>query len=521
MVVMARVAAAVITVACHVRVARAFSGCAFVRGDVPSCHNIRLQSTSDDNDNSMERGENKILERLEESDPIHRRRRRNMEHWGVERHRSPPYFPATFDEVADEAFRAITGTLCGLQRPDPNVASNAMHKSVLDYRPTHPKWASKRRWADGDDGGVTKKRARKNEREAPARMGIEIDGAACLSDQSDDEGRAMRILSLQIAWRLCSSPWEDGESDGERSAKPRSVAVYFNTVQQSLLASRELGRWKNEEGLDRISIRCLGHDSLPQNMIKQKGREDEQATMGIVLVVKPSDYDSDSLVPVHGLDKRQSHQPTIQADVVQKLQSLLFQSSASNIPVAVLSPRLTELSPLQSMANDYKRTGPSGFEQSGFQRSSTYGGIEPPVGPTSWLLRDLVPPVYVWAGCAKTVGERVRSRRSVAALFCRRRHDAESGGGETNSHHSDDGDTYAYYSRVALMQSAMEAGHSWHMFVARESLKPRHASHDHANMTERDVLYHYIGSSSSSRGRPSSRIMNDVFEEFCEVSHTE
>jgi hypothetical protein len=35
----------------------------------------------------------------------------------------------------------------------------------------------------------------------------------------------------------------------------------------------------------------------------------------------------------------------------------------------------------------YKRTGPSGFEQSGFQRSSTYGGVEPPVGPTSWLLR--------------------------------------------------------------------------------------------------------------------------------------
>jgi hypothetical protein len=137
---------------------------------------------------------------------------------------------------------------------------------------------------------------------------------------------------------------------------------------------------------------------------------------------------------------------------------------------------------------------------------------------------DLVPPVFVWVGCANTILQRNHSRlslRSVAALFRDQQHGAAC--------FDDPGDeiTYSFYSRVALVQSAMNTGHSWHMFAVKERLKPRHSestsnvalSRMHSSdWEERDVSYHYMGSSIASRGRPSSRIMNDLFAEFCETA---
>lgn len=186
----------------------------------------------------------------------------------------------------------------------------------------------------------------------------------------------MRILSLLLAKRLSKLPWEKTEGTDRRD---RSVAVYFNSVEQSLLATRELGclAMDEENAYDRIQIYCLGQNEKSQSAMTVPIEK-------IILIVKPTDYDANTFLPAHG-DSR--HQPRIQSNVVDKLQSLLFQASALSIPAVVLSPRLSELPPLQQVSQEYKRTGPSGFEQSGFQKSSTYGGIEPPVGPTSWLLR--------------------------------------------------------------------------------------------------------------------------------------
>ena len=240
-----------------------------------------------------------------ERDRIRRRRRRNLEHWGVENYRaihgtSHPTFPSTFEAVADDAFRAIAGTICGLQRPDPNVASNAMHQSVLDYRPTHPPWASSRRWFNGDDDpNHSKKIAPLKKMAVPARMGIEIDGAAYLlpliyhpkGGNSMNEGRAIKILSLEIARRLSVSPW-DGFEETEDATAARSVAVYYNSMEQAILASRELRRWKQKksttqqhydivadmdhDSLDHIHICCLGQHSLPTCMIKQNKRQNKR-----------------------------------------------------------------------------------------------------------------------------------------------------------------------------------------------------------------------------------------------------
>ena len=342
-------------------------------------NNNCLQLISDNHDSAE--GEST----REEVKSIRRRlRRRNLEYWGVER-LSLSSFPSTFDAVADDVFHAISGTICGLQRPDPNMASNAMHQSVLDYRPTHPFSSSKRRWLNGDDSGVTMKHSKRKTQDTTPRMGVEIDGAAYLLENSNDEGRAMRRLSLQIAKRLSTLPWDKTDSSAGRV---RSVAVYFNSVEQSLLASRELSLLKKDgKNADRncfnnIQIHCLGQDSVPLVLVNDKSSTVPEER--IILIVKPTDYDANSLIPTHD-DSR--HRPRIQTNVVDKLQALLFQASASSIPAVVLSPRLSELPPLQQASEAYKRTGPAGFEQSGFQKSSTYGGIEPPVGPTSWLLR--------------------------------------------------------------------------------------------------------------------------------------
>lgn len=472
---MARLVATAVAVSCHV--ASAFSGHAI----------ILIQKDGFRLNRCWQLHSNRRPELI-----LRQRRQRHLEHWGIERRASPP-FPSTFGAVADAASRAIAGTFLGLQRPDPNEAGNAMHQSVLDYRPTHPRWASRRRWMDGDDDAMTSSGKRKD---VPARMSMEIDGAAYLADpcESGDEGRAMRVLSLHIAQRL-TFPWEGAESSDRR----RSVAVYFNSVEHSLLASRELSRWKDrgEKSLDHITIHCLGQDSVPSGMVQKReskhSKSNEQES--IILIVKPTDYDADRN-PVAA-----ERQPAIQANVIDKLQALLFQASASSIPAVVLSPRLSELSPLQSMS-DYIRTGPSGFEQSGYQQSSTFGGIEPPVGPTSWLLRDLTPPVYVWVGCANMIGQRKRSRRSVALSYRPQPRNASSAEAQ-------------YFSRVALTQSAMEAGHHWHMFAVQERSTPSVSALRTPEAAERQISYHYIGSSSASRGRPSSRIMKDVLEEFC------
>ncbi|EED95524.1 predicted protein [Thalassiosira pseudonana CCMP1335] len=500
--------------------------------------------------------------RIEDKARARRRRQRNLDCWGVDSLAPPrindisnslrsrmqsPTFPSTFDAVADETFNAIAGTICGLQRPDPNKVTNAMHKSVLDYRPTHPAWASSRRWVDGDDEDGNKRRKAPQSKlqmiDTPARMGIEIDGAAYLlssyeladnSIQSDflrgkstDEGRALRILSLEIARRL-SVPW-DGFEEAElntSTASGRLVAVYFNSMEQTLMASNELRRLKqtysdrrDEEGLDRIQIFCLGQHTLPNCMIQQKRKSKQsnyKSKKGIVLIVKPTDYETDSPTT------------TIHTNTIEKLQSILLQASASSVPAVVLSPRLTDLPPLQQppTTHPYKRTGPSGFEQSGFQRSSIYGGVEPPAGPTSWLLRDLVPPVYVWVGCSldmisksNTAGQRKRAYPSLKSLSeTYRNQQLLDNTGGVDEVRLEDGvgnvGVYSFYSRVVMTQSSMDTGHAYHLFAVEEKC----ISAESRNDVMWRSSYHYMGSTKASLGRPTSDVMRDVFAEWREIS---
>lgn len=55
--------------------------------------------------------------------------------WGLERGHDME-FPAALSDVVDHAFAAIAGTLYQTRAPDPNIASNAMSRSIFTHRPT-------------------------------------------------------------------------------------------------------------------------------------------------------------------------------------------------------------------------------------------------------------------------------------------------------------------------------------------------------------------------------------------------
>ena len=340
---------------------------------------------------------------------------RKFQQWGVETIDNPlqqPTCPGSIDSVAQAAFHAISSTLYCQNYLDPNIVSNAMAVSVSDKRPVGFAY-----WPPGRDVG---------------RLGIEIDGARHLLmgpnnsnsnsnnnrdrdnakikssrdlssydiprslngrvvsrreyDQHiiDMEGRALRRLSLVLASKLSQAPWAGMEdmdetiSHDDKQSKPRPVALFFNTLRQALMASKELqllqkvAKHNNQDDTlyDNIRILCLGSDGIPKDMThapttdtngKQRrkwgasrdlsdGKVDPKS--GLILVVQPTDFNNE-LKP-----------PTPAIGTVQQLQALLARATVAQLPTVVISPRLTE------------QFDGTGIDQSGYQRSSTYGGVE-------------------------------------------------------------------------------------------------------------------------------------------------
>lgn len=462
--------------------------------------------------------------------------------WGVEKHRRSNdngnntssgkqgkdqiNCPSTLNSVAQDCFHAVSSTLYCRNFLDPNIASNAMAVSVNDKRPVGFAY-----WPEGRDVG---------------RLGVEIDHARYLlsdfNDRSsissshnsrtnnkrhqyaDIEGRALRRVVLLLASKLSQKPWDglekkyredtdiDDNAEGkekdmelENEKQTRPIAVFFNTLSQALLASRELqllqqvARRQNQDvsNYKNIRILCLGQDTIPEDMIRPKNDGDNgkprrrwgssrelssgkvDPKKGLVLVVQPTDYNYELNPP----------SPSI--GTVQELQKILSRASVNQIPSIVVSPRLTE-----------QFEGQMGIEQSGYQQSSTYGGVEPPKGPTPWLLRDFIPPVYSWVGCALELSSR---RPSLVAVM-------ESIGNKEGFDDNDLGNnnfTYSYYSRLAMTQTVMESGHPWHLYAVEKNVEISSDSTE-----EKDTFYEYIASTNPHSGRPSTTLLEDILSEF-------
>ena len=484
-------------------------------------------------------------------------RHRIMREWGVETiddHSQKPPCPDCIDSVAHAAFHAISSTLYLKNYLDPNIVQNARATSISEKRPVG--FAS---WPEGRDVG---------------RLGIEIDGARHLlmetarrnsnpkrtstrTNQSsitppprDDhdhdhdlsmfdfanlktsrigssgnleshimaqEGRALRRLSLVLASQLSMKPWHELEDDCTENenhsseSRSRPIALFFSTIKQALLASKELQllqkieRIKSrEKRYENIRILCLGQDEIPKDMTHQGSLDSNgkrrskwgsskklsdgvvDPTRGLVLVVKPTDFNNE----VHPAF------PLVGA--VKELQILLTKASIALIPSVVISPRLTE------------QFDERGIEQSGYQRSSTYGGVEvssnqimnrsysfnhlnsdifikPPKGPTPWILRDFIPPIYSWITYEF-------SKRPPSPL-------QNNSGFETE---------ISYISRVAMTQSIMSQGHPWNIFVVESVYSSRGGS----TLSSKESNYHFIAKTGTKAGRPSRQVILDIISEW-------
>jgi hypothetical protein len=329
-----------------------------------------------------------------------------FQEWGVETIHDPnqrPNCPKCMNSVAQGAFHAISSTLYCKNLLDPNIATNAMALSITDRRPVGFAY-----WPQGRDVG---------------RLGIEIDGARhLLSTWNSDhghfydsfvkdnvqgkafsirrdaigsntdvllEGKGLRIFSLILASKLNQWPWDsledDTPSDDDNNMKvhgkylsKRPVALFYNTIRQALQASQELkmmqqiSKIRGKEGIyDNIRILCLGQDDIPKDMLRPTvktkrnntgrrrwGESKEltegkiDPTIGVILIVQPTDRNNEATPP----------SPSV--GTLQQLQKLLARATIARIPAVVISPRLTE------------QMDGRGIEQSGYQKSSTYGGVE-------------------------------------------------------------------------------------------------------------------------------------------------
>jgi hypothetical protein len=358
--------------------------------------------------------------------------------WGIVHYNEKPRFPDDADTVSLAAWEAIVASLPGRQRMDPNQVRNARSKSSYDYRPVR---------RDHDRG----------------RIGIEIAGAKHLfPTPMVSDANAIRVLSLMIANRLSKGPWEDYEVATESFSRP--VVIYFNTIRQSLVASQELSLLKQKSyhskgSFDNIFIRTLGQDKdIPQNM-RRKERFAKGLTkgvvnpeQGIILVVQPTDFNDEFRPPGPSIDS------------VSHLQQLAARASVENLPIVVISPRFLVHQP--HFTNNW--------DQSGFQQSSVFGGIEPARGPTPWILRDFSPPAFVWIGSAISLHNPSPAKDSERSTQA--------------------------YSRITMMQSVMNDCHAWHIYGAKEQ--------------NGKTYYQYLASTSTSAGRPTTDIIKTIFNEW-------
>jgi len=387
-----------------------------------------------------------------ESSPVHFSADNNTEflfcQWGVQRSTAVDEFPNTIDGVIDYAFDAIAGEIYDKCPPSQSIASNAMSKSIFTDRPV-------RRRSDS------------------GRIGIELSGLRSLfpSDQAMSNNQAMRMTALMLCGKVSmNSSWERFEKgedhcrDQSHSSNTRAVVVYFSTRSEALMASRTLQRlrvYDKRYKYEDIRIHCLS-DGIPNDlqldMRSQHVRNglsdgNVDSRRGICILVQPTDFNTEQTPAA----------PVV--DAINSFQKLAARASVQQLPMICISPRF--LNNNDGIVDEIRR------DQSGYQQSAVYGGIEPPKGPTPWIMRDFTPPVFCWVGNALALGKSPRANCKLT--------------------------------RIALWQSAMEEDHLWHAYVCRECMGKK-------GMIATD--YQYLASTKSTSGRPTKHLLMKLLEEY-------
>jgi len=360
--------------------------------------------------------------------------------WGIFRHNRSPIFPDDVESITMEIWEAITSTLYTRERLDPDAFNNARSRISNKSLPIR---------RDVDRG----------------RIGIEIDGANHLfRSKSMTDAKAIRYISLQLGAQLTKGPWEGYEKSEEEFIRP--VAIYFNTIKQTLIACEELSKMKHKSSsvskasYDNLIFKTLGQDpEIPREMREnekgsrkgfREGKVDPKK--GILIIVQPTDFNSEFQPPGPAVDS------------VSYLQKLVAKAAVENLPVVIISPRFLTQQYLERC----------NWNTIDSQRSFIYGGSELPRGPTPWILRDFFPPIFAWIGCA------ISLPRDIAR-------------------NSDDNDLF-FFSRVAMMHSVLTEEHSWDLFGVKEYNDKQ--------------AHQYLASTNATAGKPTIAMVKTIFDEW-------
>lgn len=386
-----------------------------------------------------------------ESSPVHFSADNKTElfnQWGVQISTAVHEFPNTIDNVIDCAFDAIAGEIYDKCPPSQSIASNAMSKSLFTDRPV-------RRRSDS------------------GRIGIELSGLRSLfpRDQPMSHSQVMRTTALMLCGKVSmTSSWEQFEKEADHckdqhnSPNTRAVVVYFSTRSEALMASSTLQQLKvcdKKYKYENIRIHCLS-DGIPNDLQQDTRRRhtrdglsygDVDARRGICILVQPTDFNTEQTPAA----------PVI--DAAKNFQTLAARAAVEQLPMICISPRF--LNNDDSIAGEIRR------DQSGYQQSAVYGGIEPPKGPTPWIMRDFTPPVFCWVGNAVALGKSPRANCKLT--------------------------------RIALWQSAMEEDHLWHAYVCQDCIGK-------AGMIT--TAYQYLASTRCTSGRPTKHLLVKLLEEY-------
>ncbi|CAJ1941391.1 unnamed protein product, partial [Cylindrotheca closterium] len=368
--------------------------------------------------------------------------------WGVERSTTVQEFPDTINDIIDCAFDTIAGEIYAKCPPSQSIASNAMSKSVFTDRPV-------RRRSDS------------------GRIGIELSGLRSLfpSYRKMSNGQAMRITALMLCSKVSmNSSWERFEkaenhpADQSHNPYTRTVVAYFSTRSEALMASRTLQQLKicdKKHNYENIRIHCLS-DGIPNDLqldIRRRqvwnglSRGSVDARRGICVLVQPTDFNTEQTPAA----------PVV--DAIKNFQELAARASVQQLPLICISPRFLNYN--DDIVHEIRR------DQSGYQQSAVYGGIEPPKGPTPWIMRDFTPPSFCWVANAISLGKSPRANCKLT--------------------------------RIALWQSAMEEDHLWHAYACRECMEK-------TGMITTD--YQYLASTRSTSGRPTKHLLTKLLEEY-------
>jgi hypothetical protein len=443
-----------------------------------------------------------------------------MSEWNVTNQCTPQRpLPLTMEDLASEACAAIVSTLTArpfsLQTANASVAASSRPRdhSVATHTLKQQQRLQQQQQSVPDTWSVS--------RDA-SRMGIELEGVEWLaSHQGVSRQGALRQVSLRMAQQLAQAKtWQSHGTDTTVSIQQphRPIALYFNSVQQALLASQELQFAKrylqdsqqDSSHLTHITILCSSQgDDIPDTMKRPHGQFSHRQRMkimergacdvsrGLILVVQPTDY----------YDAAQPPGPAIGA--IESLQRLVAHAALQGLATVVVSPRF-----LASHSWD-SSMDPVPFTTTTTTTFYNNGGAELAQGSLPWVVRDFMPPIYSYC----------LMKPSPSLLFSLQ-HQQEQKQQQQRQYHSQrqrrpwlHHSWLAPHTRLVVQQSVLDdctgtmgvdslgtRCRAWNVYA----LHPE--STDSSSWTT--VVSNYVGSTCSAAGRPTRDIIHLMLMEY-------